>query len=122
MPRIEVRSTSDSTYYHLTSADPELIGRWLLETFDRIKPLEWCPAQITFRPVWRPDDKQHDGVPDWTTHSVWSSEVFLVGDSGLGALRQLAHALTVFADQEDERRREAESAAMQERFADGHPV
>lgn len=122
MPRIEVRSTSDGSYSRLDSSDPDIITHWLIETFDRIKPLEMCPAQVTFRPLLRPDPREPNGVADWTTDSMWHSETFLTGGSDLAAVKELANELLRFVERTEREQRKAEIEAAQARYADGHPV
>lgn len=118
MPIVELRSTSNGISYYLSSSKPELIAVWLLETLERSKPQEWCPAQISFRPLWNQDPEHPNGVPDWSTDSVMTQDRLLVGGTGTEALHQLATELVNYADRIERERAEAAAQAAEA----GEPV
>lgn len=65
MPAIELRVNNYT--YRIDSSDPELIGKWFKETYERIWPhgkmLVSDFVQLTLYPLWI------DGEPDWSTNT-----------------------------------------------------
>lgn len=121
MPWISVRSTRDGMCYEMPSTNPDLIGRWLVETLERVKPDQTCPAQIQMRPLWIADpDAPDGGRPDWTTNHVIWSDRYLVGGEETGALRQLAGELVKYADLYDREREQLASEQVDEKGSAVH--
>lgn len=50
--------------YQIDSLDPDTLGKWLLEIFDRTRPDHVAPARVQMWPSWDRDGKTADFVVD----------------------------------------------------------
>ena len=67
---VKLRLSIDGILHECDSADPELLGKWIVEIFGRIRQI--TPATlIEFQaaPSWLPQNADGDWRPDWIADS-----------------------------------------------------
>lgn len=70
--RLQLESGWDGRNYIITTSDPEMLGRWLVEHIAKVRPDMAAPTKIM---VW--PDLTPEGKPDWISNSC------VIGASGI---------------------------------------
>lgn len=56
----------DAAEYRISSSDPEMIGKWLYQTFVSTQPTKASYVQFRADPMWLVTPEDRCGVPDWS--------------------------------------------------------